>query len=375
MLSRLVGLLYERSSRRLIRVQATARLGVRRKPVERGARVLVDARHHLPRDGYEPGHAQRRDHRRVVFHRVQRARAADARRVQALGEVEPLHNLRGVELGAPALDVLRERDFAPPLQLVHVVHHRHAHQVRDHVGALGVQLADVREPHQRAEGLRGKVREVHDVVVELGGASRKGNLVRVELLAVRQERDVAHLGVVEVLLQVRLRRRRQGRLLRRHLQRHLLQQHVQRVARLGQPLLVRLRTRLLRRRAGHERAQQDGQPQLLDEHLAELLAVRVVHEVCERDGDARRVRRVRVGGHQVDEVAQHARARRDFALEPIQRLLHAILARLHDELAPHQPLHRALAHDVGNVVLVVREAVQRERGVVLQVALVAVQQI
>ena len=191
----------------------------------------------------------------------------------------------------------------------------------------------------------------------------------------RQERDVAHLGVVEVLLQVRLRSRRQGRFLRRHLQRKLLHQHVQRVARLGQPLLVRLRVRLLGGRLRPERVQQDVQPRLLDEHLAELLAVRVVHEVRERDGDARRVRRVRVGGHQVDEVPQHPRARRDFALEPIERLLHAILARLHDELAPHQPLHGALANDVRYVVLVVREAIQRERGVVLQVALVAVQQI
>ena len=95
----------------------------------------------------------------------------------------------------------------------------------------------------------------------------------------------------------------------------------------------------------------------------------VAAQVRQRDGDALLLILVR-GSHQVDEVLEHLAVH--LLLQPLERLVHAILAGLSLELAAHQPLHRALADDVGDVILVVRQSVQRERGVVLQVGLVRI---
>lgn len=48
---------------------------------------------------------------------------------------------------------------------------------------------------------------------------------------------------------------------------------------------------------------------------------------------------------------------------------------LHNELGLLQALHAAVAHDVCHVVLVVREAVQCKGGVVLQIPVLALQQL
>ncbi len=60
---------------------------------------------------------------------------------------------------------------------------------------------------------------------------------------------------------------------------------------------------------------------------------------------------------------------------PLQTAIGRGVADLGDEVAGLQALHGALADHVADVVLVVGQPVQRERRVVLQVAVAAVQQV
>mmetsp|Transcript_6990 Transcript_6990/g.25712 ORF Transcript_6990/g.25712 Transcript_6990/m.25712 type:complete len:441 (+) Transcript_6990:680-2002(+) len=204
----------------------------------------------------------------------------------------------------------------------------------------------------------------------------------VHLFAADFEHEVRELGVIEVLLQVRLRRRGKRRGFLRGEARDLLGNLIQR--RGGVLLIPRLRREAQvagqrRRVLRGDHLEQNLQAAVIHEDIRErletpllLLFIRAAAQMGERDRDARRMLLVR-RAHHVNQIPQ--RAPGHLLLQALQRLRDAVLRRLHDELAVVQPLHRALHDDVRDVIRVLREPVQRERSVVLQVPRVRVEQI
>ena len=269
-------------------------------------------------------------------------------RVNSIGVIFP-----GQVLVDHDVALVHELHQTVELILLHHVAHVHAHR---HVGIALLRVRDL---------------VLVDELVELIADVRECNLVRVKLpptVAVREEDNVAQLGVVEVLVsEMRLwggrQRHRVVGVPRREQRLHVLRNLEQRTRRVfhrvGEKITLVRRVHL----------EQNVQAALLVEDDPLLV---VAAQMCQRDGDALLLALVR-GSHKVDEVLEHPPV--NLLLQPLQGLVHAILAGLSFELAVHQPLHRALADDVGDVILVVRQSVQRERGVVLQVGLVRVQEV
>mmetsp|Transcript_14794 Transcript_14794/g.37093 ORF Transcript_14794/g.37093 Transcript_14794/m.37093 type:complete len:227 (-) Transcript_14794:565-1245(-) len=71
---------------------------------------------------------------------------------------------------------------------------------------------------------------------------------------------------------------------------------------------------------------------------------------------------------QQNNLLENGRLLRHLLLKPLHRLLHAVFRRLQCELALRECADTTLAHDVRDVVLVVCQAVQGKRRVVLQAA-------
>mmetsp|Transcript_2401 Transcript_2401/g.6021 ORF Transcript_2401/g.6021 Transcript_2401/m.6021 type:complete len:449 (+) Transcript_2401:472-1818(+) len=212
----------------------------------------------------------------------------------------------------------------------------------------GGLLFPVATGEHRAEGVR-------------RGAQR--GAVRKKLAPLYQEAHVAKLAVVHVLVaQVHLGRGR----------RRLAHVDGRDRVGLGRQVKQRHGALLLRGVAA-------GLEHHVDEHLQAALAHKNLVQLLLAAGEARKrgggalLHHLVVGAHHVEHLAQHLAAH--LLLQPLERLLHAVLAGLHDEVAVDEALHAALADDVRDVVLVVREAVEREGRVVLQVAVARVHEV
>ena len=113
-----------------------------------------------------------------------------------------------------------------------------------------------------------------------------------------------------------------------------------------------------------QQAQQHVEAAAVDKDRAQVVVAG--DEPRERRGHAL-ARGPVAAAHREQHAGEHGRPR-GLVLEALERLLHAVLGRLHEQLAVEEGLHRALADERGDVVVRVREAVEGEGGVVLEVA-------
>mmetsp|Transcript_18316 Transcript_18316/g.62218 ORF Transcript_18316/g.62218 Transcript_18316/m.62218 type:complete len:322 (-) Transcript_18316:1439-2404(-) len=174
--------------------------------------------------------------------------------------------------------------------------------------------------------------------------------VRVEVAALDDKRHVRERAVVDVrLAEVHLGcGRRRGGL-----------QRAQRRGLLGQRVKRQRCVSLRRLRLASDHVQQRVEAFLLHEDHVEVV---LPSKVCKRHDDVLAHRPLR-HAHQIQQVVEHTALH--LLLQPLQRLLHAVLACLQRQLRVHQPLHPALPHNLSHIILVVSDAVQRESGVVL----------